>query len=136
MLKIKYILFSTTFLIILSGQSVRSYESVHNKSLGKMEMLEAIDNHIKNSISKDIEFLKSEFKKLKKREKPSSLKKHSSGFPKELPDLINSNSAEIRRLRGDLDRAISNINRLSKNLEKISKEIKKTIEDLKKSDGI
>ena len=68
------------------------YESVHNQSLGKMEMLEAIDKYIKDSISKDIAFLK-EVQKLKKNKK--SEQNMSSG---KALDMKTKNSKDPLRI--------------------------------------
>ena len=123
MLNYNFLILSTITLIVLSGRQVKGYESVHNQSLGKMEMLEAIDKYIKNSISKDIAFLKSEVQKLKRIKEKGSKKRYSStnSYQKQNLDRSSENSSEIRRIRGDLDRLIRRVNSLSSSLERISK---------------
>ena len=68
----------TTLTCSLSFLNALAYDSVHNQSLGKMEMLEVIDKHIKDSITKDINFLKNEVSKLKKKKPRGRYKSRSS----------------------------------------------------------
>jgi len=127
MLNLKNYLLITIILSILSGQRVLGYESVHNKSLGKMEMLEAIDKHIKNSISKDIAFLKREVQKLKKKKnyEESSSSGRSSRYDKKSLEKSSENSEEIRRIGRELDRLVIRVNSLSDSLKSISTNIEK-----------
>ena len=114
---------ATIVLLILSGRSVKSYESVHNKSLGKMEMLEAIDNHIKNSISKDISFLKREVERLKSN-KPINSKSQNTEIPRAIYDSIESNRQEISRLSRQIDSISAKVATLTRGLEKLTSELK------------
>ena len=115
MINFKNYFFITILLNPLSGERVFGYESVHNQSLGKMEMLEAIDKYIKDSISKDIAFLKREVQKLKKNKK--SEQNMSSGtkarYEKKNSERSSENSEEIRRIGRGLDRLVIRVNSLS-----------------------
>lgn len=113
----------------MSGPRLFAYESVHNKSLGKMEMLEAIDDYIKNSISKDISFLKSEIKKLKSKKNKNTTQRYNSSksYANQGLDKSAENSTEIRRIRRDLDRLVVRINSLSTSVDNISKSVQNLI---------
>ena len=121
MKKIKLLLVVTTLTCSLSFLNAFAYDSVHNQSLGKMEMLEVIDKHIKNSITKDISFLKSEVSKLKQKS-PSG--KHKRKLSKdELYDVkgdISDNRSKIRSLDSKLSEISRRLGRVEDLLNQIS----------------
>ena len=104
-----------------------AYESVHNQSLGKMEMLEAIDGHIKNVISRDIAFLKSEISKLKKmKSRGGGSLTGSSRSNRQKPSRETiENGEEIRRIGRDLGQLSARVNMLSTSLESIKMTLSK-----------
>ena len=111
----------TTLICSLSFLNVFAYDSVHNQSLGKMEMLEVIDKHIKNSITKDINFLKSEVSKLKQKKPSGKYKSRSS--KDELYDVkgdISDNRVKIRSLDSKLSEISRRLGRVEDLLNQIS----------------
>ena len=111
----------TTFINSLSCLNIQAYESVHNQSLGKMEMLEVIDKHIKNSITRDINYLKKEIKNLK--EKKASKKFQNKGENRELYTLKNEVSDNRKSIR-DLDRRVSGLSTTLRRVETLLNQIK------------
>ena len=119
--KVKLLFVVTTLTCFLSFLNVFAYDSVHNQSLGKMEMLEVIDKHIKDSITKDINFLKSEVSKLKK--KSISGKHKSRSSKNELYDIkgeISDNRGKIRSLDSKLSEISRRLGRVENLLNQIS----------------
>ena len=115
----------TTFVYYLSCSNIHAYETVHNQSLGKMEMLEVIDNHIKNSITRDIDLLKKEIKKLKQKtveKKPKDKRKE-----KELYGLIDEVSENRKNIRS-LDTRIAVISNRLRGVENLLNQLIKKSE--------
>lgn len=110
----------TTFINSLSCSNIQAYESVHNQSLGKMEMLEVIDKHIKNSITRDINYLKKEIKKLK--EKKTVNKFESKKKDTELYTLTGEVSENRQSIR-DLDRRVSRLSTKLSRIEALLKQL-------------
>lgn len=133
MLKFKFLVLFTISSIILSGREANGYESVHNKSLGKMEMLEAIDRHIKGSISKDIAFLKEEVRRLKSKKTISSPTTNTSYKNKRLSYSVEENRSQISKLKSDVDRLIIKINSLEESINRMTKQLTETRAFLKSS---
>tara|TARA_B100000925_G_scaffold288009_1_gene268246 strand:- start:3077 stop:3382 length:306 start_codon:yes stop_codon:yes gene_type:complete len=98
-----------------------------------MEMLEAIDKHIKGSITKDIAFLKEQVRRLQSKKTTSSPTADTSYKNTRLSYSVEENRAQISKLKSDVDRLIIKINTLEESIDRMTKQLTETRAFLKSS---
>ena len=119
-----------TILFLICGQEALAYKTVINESWGKMEMLEQIDQYLKNTVSKDLSELKAKVKKLESKNnkranysKPQRASRRENYSTEDFQQSIRQVNQQISRNKTSIGALESTIRKLSDSIIELRKEI-------------
>ena len=122
-----------TILLLLCGQESVAYKTVINESWGKMEMLQQIDQYLKDTVSRDLGDLKDRVKKLESSTKGSSRNRAAPNRASARRDYSNQDfQASIRQVNQQISNNKTSIGALESSIRDLSR----TVNDLQKEISI
>ena len=122
-----------TILLLLCGQESVAYKTVINESWGKMEMLQQIDQYLKDTVSRDLGDLKDRVKKL---ENSTKRKSRSYSTPNRASARRDYSAPDFQASIRQVNQQISNNKTSIGALESSIRELSRTVNDLQKEISI